>query len=93
MHTHAFEIMKEYIFPTTELDHIVKGRISKSLNPDSTQPYTWEISHRWRKSNAQGFYYPSSVSATSFDEARTLLFLYAKGFSDPGVIVSSDTHY
>jgi len=93
MRTHAFEILKEYTLPTSGLDHIVKGRISKSLNPDSTQPYTWEISHRWRKSNSQGFYYPSSVSATTFEEARTQLFFYAKGFLDSNVIVLSDAHY
>lgn len=93
MHTTAFEVIKEYVFPIAGLSYVIKGRISTSLNPDSAQPFTWEISHRWRKSDAQGFYYPSSVSAATFDEAKTQLFMYARGLAGSGVVITPDTHY
>lgn len=93
MLTTAFEVIKEYVFPIAGHSYVIKGRISKSLNPDSTEPFTWEISHRWRKSDAQGFYYPSSISAATFDEAKTQLFMYARGFVNSSVVVTPDTDY
>jgi hypothetical protein len=82
MKTHSYEVVKEYVFFPEILGHSVRGRIVKNLDAESSLPYMWQISHRWKPAEGAGFYYPSVNSGKDFKTVEQLLFAYAKSFTE-----------
>ena len=75
------ELVKEIKYFIDCLEHAVFGRLYKSDNDNN--PYTWDISHHYRPSEAAaGVYYPSTISAPSLEEAEQLLESYASSFTN-----------
>ena len=82
----TYEVLKEYVFWVDGLDYTVKGRISRNLNPNVGEPFTWEISHHYKPSEtAAGVYYPSVLSAGTLEDAERHLLAYANAFTNIGV--------
>lgn len=82
MNMHIYEVVKQYVFFVEEASLTVKGRISRSLDPNSLKPFHWEISHHWKPSQAAGTYYPSATSGDTVENTEALLFAYAKAFTN-----------
>ena len=86
------EVIKEYIIHVDELEHAVKSRIVKIIKPERGENYRWEISHNYKPSEgAAGVYYPSTISAGSFDDAESLMLAYVGGFTN--ISVKSNEYY
>jgi hypothetical protein len=71
-----FEILSEYTF-WVGAAFCVKGRITKEVGTSRSELYRYEISHHCGK---EEIYYPTSVSAVTFEQTQKLLFDYAKTF-------------
>lgn len=90
MSVKTYEIVKQYMFWVEGLEHTVKGRISRSLDPNAGEPFRYEISHHYKPSAKAGVYYPSVVSADTLEHAEMHLFAYANAFTNIGVKANED---
>ena len=80
------EVIKEYVIHVDGLEHIVKSRIVKIIKPERGENYRWEISHNYKPTEgAAGVYYPSKISASTFEDAESFMMAYVGGFTNISV--------
>lgn len=86
------EVIKEYVIHVDGLEHVVKSRIAKIIKPERAEEYRWEISHNYKPTEgAAGVYYPSKISADSFDATESLMMAYVGGFTN--ISVTQNEYY
>ena len=77
-----YEVVKEYKTTVDGLDFDIKGRVLKRVEPTGDLDYMWEISHHCKPGkDAATIYYPSTINAQTFEEAKMLLFSYMVPFT------------
>lgn len=91
MITQTEKVLEEFVFWPTNTNHTIKGRICEIIGPEDRHGYTWTISHHYRPTKSAGIYYPSVITAGSFDEAKNHLFAYANGCS--GIDLTLNAYY
>lgn len=79
-----YDVVKEYIFKSEELDFAVHGRICREKTKDSvSDEFIWEISHYYRPSEkAASVYIPSQRTSSNLHDAELKLMLYMRNFTN-----------
>jgi len=91
MTTYLYEVIKEYVLIVEDLNHSVRGRITKLIKKSEAEEFHWDISHNYSPSESAGIYYPSKKTTSLFDETEFLLLEYMKGFTK--IDVTPNQHY
>jgi hypothetical protein len=88
------EVVKEFVLSVPELNHSVKGRITKTRYPEHTYydpegklKFEWQISHHCKPSEkAATAHFPDSTSGETLEETEQSLMAYMQVFTTFGVI-------
>lgn len=81
MKIYTEKVVSEFIARVDGLEFSVKGRVTKSIDPETDHKFNWSISHYYCPSENAGPHYPSSSSVKTIGEAESLLLGYIRNFT------------